>query len=178
MTVLICVVVIVGALCLTDLLLTLGVIRRLREHTAMFARMQRDELGVTSLADGEFPEPFTATNAEGVNVTGPGGLSIVAFFSTTCPICPVRVPAFVDYVRTHPAGRHEVLAVVTGEPDGWLSYLADLAEVAQVCTEELGGPISRAFAVQGFPAFVVLDADGAIRASGHDPAGLPTPIEA
>jgi hypothetical protein len=178
MATLISVVAIVGALCLIDLLLTLGVIRRLREHTAMFTTMQPREMGVTALNDGEFPQPFRATDADSINVKGPAGLRIVAFFSTTCPVCPVRVPTFADYVRAHPVGQDEALAVVTGEPDGWMSYLADLAEVAHVCTEELGGPISRAFAVQGFPAFFVLGADGAVQASGHDPAELPTPIAA
>lgn len=175
MTVLIGAVVIVGALCLLDLLLTFGVIRRLREHTEMLARSQPAGVDVIGLTAGEAPEAFTATDEEGAAVRGPSGLSVVAFFSPSCSVCPKRAPAFIDYVRGHLVGRDEVLAVVVGQATESVPYLADLTEVARVCTESPDGSVGRAFAVRGFPAFFVLDAGGTVLWSGYDPAALPAP---
>jgi hypothetical protein len=175
MPVLIGAVVIVGALCLLDLLLTFGVIRRLREHTEMLARSQPGDLGAIGLTAGESPGTFAATDRDGAAVRGPSGLRVVAVFSTSCSICPKRAPAFVDYVRQHLVGRDEVLAVVVGQSAESVPYLADLADVARVCTESAGGPIGRAFAVRGYPAFFALDAAGTVRWSGYDPATLPAP---
>ena len=176
MAVLIGAVVIVGALCLLDLLLTFGVIRRLREHSEMLARSQSGGGGeVIGLTAGKAPEAFTATDGEGAPVRGPSGLRVVAFFSTSCSICPKRAPAFIDYVRGHQVGRDEVLAVVVGQSAEPVPYLADLADVARVSAESLDGPVRRAFAVQGFPAFFALDAGGTVLWSGYDPAALPAP---
>jgi len=167
---------VVGVLCLIDLLLTFGVIRRLREHTAMLARYQPGVDQVTGLTAGGAPEAFTATDNEGAVVQGPPGLSVVAFFSASCSVCPKRVPAFIDYLREHPVGRSEVLAVVIAPASESVPYLADLAEVARVCAEPPGGAVERAFAVQAFPAFFVLDAAGTVRGSSYDPAALPAPV--
>lgn len=180
MTVLISACAFVGVLCLVDLLLTLGVIRRLREHTAIFARipqLQPDlaESGVTTLADGEAPQGFRATTSDGMEVTGPGGLRVVAFFSTTCPMCRERAPAFIDYLRARVVGRDDVLVVVAGEADEPPSYLSALAELAHVCMEAHGGPVGRAFAVQGYPGFFLLDPAGIVVTSCYDPTVLPTP---
>ena len=166
-------VVIVGALCLIDLLLTFGVIRRLREHTEMLALTRTAGDLVIGLAAGKVPDGFTATDNEGEAVRGPSGLGVVAFFSTACPACPAKVPVFIDYVRKHPAGRDGVLAVVVGQAPESAPYLADLMSVARVCTESSGGAIGRAFAVQAFPAFFLLDAGGTVRGSGYDPVALP-----
>ena len=56
-----------------------------------------------------------------------------------------------------------------------LPYLDQLAEVALVCVEPTGGEIARAFEVNGFPAFFLLDADGVVAVSGYDPSTLPEP---
>jgi hypothetical protein len=175
MAVLISAVVIVGAVCLLDLLLTFGVIRRLREHTEMLARMQPGGGDVIGLSAGKAPEPFTATDRDGAAVRGPSGLSVVAFFSTTCSICPKQAPAFTHAVREHLVGRNDVLAVVVGQAAEPVPYLADLTEVARVCAEPPDGPIGRAFAVKGYPAFFALDAGGTVLWSGYDPSALPAP---
>lgn len=175
MAVLIAAVVIVGALCLLDLLLTFGVIRRLREHTELLARSQPAGVDVIGLPAGTAPPAFTATDGDGAAVRGPSGLRVVAFFSTSCSICPKRAPAFVDYVRGHPVGRDEVLAVVVGQTAESVPYMADLTDVARVCTESADGALERSFAVRGFPAFFVLDAGGTVLWSGYDPAALPAP---
>ena len=182
MPALIAAVAIVGALCLLDLLLTFGVIRRLREHSEMLARSQAGGgaagSGAIGLGAGQAPAAFTATatdGGEGVAVPGPSGLTVVAFFSPKCPVCPERAPAFIDYVTAHAVGRAEVLAVIAGQSDEPVPYLADLAAVARISTEPNDGTVGRAFAVRGFPAFFLLDAGGTVLWSGYDPTALPAP---
>ncbi len=165
-------IVVVGLLCLTDLLLTFGVIRRLREQTEQLAGFRGEDAPVTGLADGEIPEPFTALSISGERLSGPG-LRVVAFFSAGCSACPERVPAFIDYLRANQIARDSVLAVITSSQPDPVSYQEDIAEVAPVCVEPLDGEIAAAFKVRGFPAFCVLDGAGSVSTFSHEPAVLP-----
>ena len=101
---------------------------------------------------------------------------MAAFFSSSCSVCPERVPAFVDYLRENHVERNGVLAVVLGSPGEPVPYLDRLADVARVCVEPDDGELARAFKVTGYPAFCLLDADGAVLATGYDPAALPAPV--
>ncbi len=169
----------VGVLCLLDLVLTLGVVRRLREHTTIISSAgwggEEAPIGLTA---GEMPSEFAAVTADGAEIKGPAELSVIAFFSTSCSLCPKRVPAFVNYVRSRSVRPQEVLAIVTGDNGKSAAYYPDLAAVGQVATEPDNGPVYEAFGVTGFPAFFVLGADGAVVASGYDPARLPVPAKA
>jgi hypothetical protein len=178
MSILVVAVVIVGVLCLTDLLLTFGIIRRLREHTALLSQHGGADVPVIGLAVGEVPAAFAVPTTDEQLLTGPDGLHLVAFFSSSCSICPKRVPPFTDYVRTNHFRRDEVLAVVLGAADEPPPYLDQLSTVAQVWREPEDGELARAFKVSGYPAFCLLDADGAVLASGYDPAALPAPVAA
>lgn len=169
---------VVGALCLVDLLLTLGIIRRLRENTAMLNEHRNPGVSVSDLSAGETPSQFTAVSSEGQKLSGPVGLRMAAFFSSSCPICPERVPAFVDYLRGNDIGRDRVLAVVLGPPDTQVLYTDRLGEVASVCAEPYDSELAKAFKVTGYPAFCLLDADGSVQAVSFDPAELPQAIAA
>jgi hypothetical protein len=166
-------IVVVGLLCLTDLLLTFGVIRRLREHTDQLAGFSGQDGPVTGLADGEIPEPFTALSISGERLSGPAGLRVVAFFSAGCSACPERVPAFIDYLRANQITRDAVLAVIANSQPEPVSYQEDIAEVAPVCVEPPGGELETAFKVHGYPAFCLLDGAGSVSAASHEPAALP-----
>lgn len=174
MAILIAAVLLVGCLCLLDLLLTFGVIRRLREHTAMLAQAPDPRSSAIGLAAGESPGAFSAMSIDGGIVDNASGLRVVAFFSSSCAICSTRVPPFTDYLSAHGIRRDEVLAIVGfgSEPP---PYLDRLAEVARVCVEHEDGGIAQAFKVAGFPAFCLLDADGVLVGSGSKPSALPEP---
>jgi hypothetical protein len=166
----------VGALCLLDLLMTFGVIRRLREHSALLRDRQNRlaDRPVITLSPGQIPAPFTAATTDGSALAGPAGLRLVGFFSSSCSACPERVPPFTDYVRANAIGRSEVLAVLlTHDRTTPPPYLDELAQVAQVSMQPDDSQVVDAFRVDGFPAFCLLDADGAVMASGFDPATLP-----
>jgi thiol-disulfide isomerase/thioredoxin len=177
MPILIAAVAAVGGLCLLDLLLTFGVIRRLREHTSMLtgAGARGSEPPAIGLAAGKPPGLFSAVTTSGEEVTGVAGLRVVAFFSSWCSTCPERVPPFVEYLSEHRIGRDSVLAVVAADNSTPAPYLEQLAEVALACVEPTGGEIATAFQVKGFPAFFLLDADGVVAVNGYDPATLPEP---
>jgi hypothetical protein len=166
-------IVVVGLLCLTDLLLTFGVIRRLREHTEQLTGFSGQDAPVTDLADGEIPAPFTALSTGGEQLSGPAGLRLVAFFSAGCSACPERVPAFLDYLRANQIARDEVFVVITSAQPDPVSYAEQLAEVAPVGVEPLDGELAAAFKVRGFPSFFLLDGAGSVSAASHEPASLP-----
>jgi hypothetical protein len=178
MPILIAIVTLVGVVSLTDLLLTFGVVRRLREHTALLAPLRAGHRPVIGVGVGEAPAPFAAVATDGQPLAGPAGFRAVAFFSSSCSACPERVPPFADYVRANRLGREDVLAVVIGADEEPVPYLEDLAAVALVCREPADGELSKAFAVSGYPAFCLLDADGAVAAADFDPATLPLPVTA
>lgn len=175
MPILIAAVVVVGGLCLLDLLLTFGVIRRLREHTSLLTGTRGSEPPPVGLAAGNAPGAFSAVTTFGEEVTGAVGLRVAAFFSSWCSTCPERVPPFVEYLSRHHIGRDSVLAVVAADNSTPAPYLEQLADVALACVEPTGGEIAKAFQVAGFPAFFLLDADGVVAENGYDPATLPEP---
>lgn len=175
MTLLAAAVIFVGCLCLLDLLLTFGVLRRLREHATLLAGQAADQ--VPGLAPGARPAPFTAVSTAGETIAGPSGLRLAAFFSTSCSICPGKIAPFVRYVRS--AGLHQdgVLAIVATE-SGANDYVHELSGAASVCLEPQGGSLGNAFQINGYPAFFLLDADGVIVSAAFDPADLPKPVPA
>jgi thiol-disulfide isomerase/thioredoxin len=174
MPIVITAIVVVGGLCLLDLLLTFGVIRRLREHTSMLTGARNSEPPI-GLAAGKRPGAFSAVTTSGDEVTGAAGLRVVAFFSSWCSTCPERVPPFVEYLSAHHIERTSVLAVVAADDPTPAPYLEQLAEVALTCVEPTRGEIATAFQVAGFPVFFLLDVDGVVAVSGYDPATLPEP---
>jgi len=171
----------VGALCVLNLVLTVGVIRRLREHTELIQglpRMQPPEQ--IMLPAGETVGPFTAVTEDGAEVSRDGlaDETLVAVFSPTCSACAEQLPLFLDRARSFPGGRANVLAVVVGDREEAAAQAARLAPVARVAVEEHGGPVARAFDVRGFPAFARLDADGRVLASGYRTSDLGAPVAA
>jgi hypothetical protein len=174
MPILIAAVIVVGSICLLDLLLTFGVIRRLREHTAVLGSPPDPRAPAIGLAEGEAPGAFSAITTDGSIVDKGASLRVVAFFTTSCKICAKRVTPFADYLREHRIGRDSVLAIVGAGADG-SPYLDQLTQVARVCLEQEDGAMAKAFKVHGFPAFCLLDGNGAVIASAANPAMLPEP---
>jgi hypothetical protein len=167
---------VVGALCLVDLVLTLGVLRRLREHTEIINQQYGPrQMQVMGLAPADTVPPFATVTVGGEPVTGPSGLRMVAFFSTSCSICPERVPPFVEYLSAHGLAPESALAVIVGPAKELPPYASPLPQVAQVCLEAENGAVGSAFKVAGYPAFCLLDETGVVAATGYNPTMLPEP---
>lgn len=175
MAILAAAVTILGVLCLLNLLLTFGVIRRLREHTELLSRSAVPDVPVLGLSPGERVAAFSALTRDGELLTGSGGLRVVGFFSSGCSACPEQVGPFAEYVATTRVARESVLSVVLADDDALPPYADRLSEAGLVCVAGHDSEVAAAFKVSGFPAFGLLDDDGALVSASYDPAKLPLP---
>jgi cytochrome oxidase Cu insertion factor (SCO1/SenC/PrrC family) len=166
-------VMLVGFIGLLNLLLTFGVIRRLREHdTALASRPSMPGPDIMVPAGTEVSD-FETQTVDGTPVSNADftGHTVVGFFSTTCEPCRDRLPEFVTHAATVPGGRDRVLAVVVSDsvdadPSVADLFVAQLGPVARVVTEQYDGPIGKAFGVQGYPALAAV-VNGTVVAAGN-----------
>ncbi|QXE38752.1 hypothetical protein KQY30_35645 [Streptomyces sp. GMY02] len=152
MPLLVALVVLVGALCVLDLVLTVGVIKRLREHTELLTAPPPEP----AVTVGERVGEFAATTVGG-SPLGPqdfAGETLVAFFSPTCKPCNEKLPDFLRYARTPVAGEQSPVAVVVGEPAQANDFASRLAPVARVVVERPGGAMGTAFKADMYPTLL------------------------
>lgn len=158
-------------LTLFNLVLLLGVVRRLREHSE---RLDGTGAGLPvpegpMMPAGETVGAFTTTTTDGDTVAREllDGETLVGFFSPSCQPCKTQLPRFVAHAKSFAGGRDQVLAVVViGDADEDPEpYVTALAGVARVVVEPHGGPLYDAFDVNGFPSVALVDAAGTIQAT-------------
>jgi redoxin len=170
--------VIVAAVAVLNLLLTFGVIRRLREHTDLLADGAGASRGApTMVGVGESIAPFTATALDGslVSLDRFADPTLVGVFAPGCEACEEKLPVFVNHAESFPGGRQNVLALVVASDDASAApYVDALAEVAVVVREDSHGPVSAALGITGYPSFAHVEG-GVVRASALDPTRLPAP---
>ncbi|MFV2195698.1 TlpA disulfide reductase family protein [Nocardiopsis sp. LOL_012] len=167
----------VGALCLLNILLTVGVIRRLKEHTETIEQLRSAVPvlpGQIMLPAGEEVADFSAETTDGTTVSRDAleGETLVGVFSPGCSACAEQLPLFTDLAGSYPGGRDRVLAVVVGGAEEAADEIARLTPVARVVQEEHGGTTAPAFGVNGFPAMARIDATGRVLASGYSVEAL------
>jgi thiol-disulfide isomerase/thioredoxin len=166
---LIAAVVVVGVLCVLNLLLTVGVIRRLRRQAVaapFFSPMAE------GLAIGEKLPAFTATTTGGEPISDEllDGPALIGFVSPSCEPCRELMPRFIDHARQTSAA---VLAVVVaGSDEEAAADVERLAEVARVVVEAPQDAIQSAFKVAAYPALFLIGAEG--RVTANDPTLLAT----
>jgi hypothetical protein len=170
-------VVLVGLLCLLDLLLTVGVIRRLRQHTELLNKLQAGPGGPmpdVMLPAGSAVGEFAATTTEGDPVSREllAGRTLVGFFTPGCEPCKEKLPTFIEVAPGISGGPEQVLAVVVASAEEGAETAARLAEVARVVVEPYDGPVVKAFGASGFPAFGLLEGRQVV-ASGFELEALP-----
>ncbi|MEV4457106.1 hypothetical protein [Microbispora sp. NPDC049633] len=157
----------VGVLCLIDLVLTVGVIRRLREHQAMLSARPVASPPIV-LPPGATIGGFSAVSTDGVHVSD-GTLTepvLVGVFSPDCSACHDRLPQFAEHARTYPGGRGNVLAVLVGTEEEVADQRQTLEPVALVLIEEYGTGLTGALQVKGFPSLALVDERKRVVASG------------
>jgi hypothetical protein len=152
MTFLIAAVVLVGALCLFDLLLTFAVLRRLREHTAELERLASEPR--TLPYDPSFlvgrALPGTALRA----VPRP---RLVAFFDADCSSCHEHAPKFAAEARPGAS-----VAIITGAGRQVQNLVDVVGEVSAVVVAEEADTVVADLGIQAFPMFLQVDAEGRI----------------
>ncbi|MCM6771892.1 TlpA family protein disulfide reductase [Nocardia sp. CDC159] len=145
-------VVLVGALCILNLILTVGVIARLREHTDLLSN--RGEAPIIGIGEqvGEFE---TATvDGEPLRTDLLADETLVAFFSPTCAPCQAKLPKFVEHARATAAGTPRPVAVVVGAPEEATEFVAALRPVSRVVLDGTDGTMAAAFQAHAFPTLV------------------------
>lgn len=102
-------------------------------------------------------DDFTAVTVDGepVSAAALDGDTLVGFVSPTCPACAESMPGFLARAEAL-GGRDRVLAVVIGTGSAADTLCERISPVARVINEPERGPVSRAFGVDGFPAFALL----------------------
>jgi peroxiredoxin len=156
-----------GLVCFINLLLLVGLVRRLRMHIADHEKHVGAGARPYTLSVGALIPEFTASAVGGSTFSSgelQGSPSLIGFFSAACRGCRAQVPDFCDLARTIPNGPDHVLAVIDGASDDGRDLEIALAEVATVVAEPEGGPVVRAFEVHAFPTFYVIDARGHVYA--------------
>jgi thiol-disulfide isomerase/thioredoxin len=159
--------VLVGALALLNLLLTYGLIRRLREQAALLAELSGG-LAAGPGSDlarpvGSPVAPFRTETVDGAPLDA-GWFdepTLVGFFSPGCQPCAELLPRF-----TAAAAGTRALAVVEPAPVDDAGYRAALAGAATVVAGEAARAVIEAFGVRGFPTACLVDAGGVITATG------------
>jgi thiol-disulfide isomerase/thioredoxin len=159
--------VLVGGLALLNLLVTYGLIRRVREQAVMLNDLVG---GLAPAADGELDRPaggpvapFRAEALVGTAVDA-GWFdrpTLVGFFSPGCRPCAELIPRFVAAAATTRA-----LAVVDPAPVDDGEYRRALTGHATVVAGEQARAVVAAFGVRAFPAACTVDATGVITATG------------
>jgi hypothetical protein len=161
------------AVCLLDLVLTLGVVRRLRHHTELITNLSAGDRPLHAILDeGETAGPFetVATTGEPVSRDGLSGLTLVGALAPGCSACEEKLPEFIDHARTFSGGRDQVIAVVVGSEDETEAYRERLEPVARVVVEPpMSGALGTALRLGSFPAFGVLDQSGTVVTAGLEP---------
>lgn len=158
-------------LSLVHLLVTLAVVRRLRDHAILLAKRPGVAAGGPIAPAGTVVGAFAATSTAGepIDLDDRAGPTLVGFFSPGCTPCREAMPGFLDSARGNGGGRESVLAVVVGdvaEAAEAAVYVDALTPVARVVIEPPEGPVAAAFGVTGYPALAVVAADRTILASG------------
>ncbi|MFF5208842.1 hypothetical protein [Streptosporangium sp. NPDC000396] len=159
---LIAAVVLVGILCVFDLVLTFAVLRRLREHTAELERLAGPgRLNPFSPYD---PRVLVGRTLPPAGTDGGERPRLVAFFDVNCGACHERAPQFAEVARTGTA-----MAVISGDP----SKAGDLAEVigdaASIVTAEQADNLVKTVGIEAFPTFLRVSPDGTIVDADTDP---------
>jgi protein-disulfide isomerase len=170
----------VGALCVLDLLLTVGVIRRLREVTEQLAAAPGLATMLPRPAPGFAVADFSTVTEDGEPLTRADlpPRTLVGFFSPTCAPCKELLPDFLDHAAQSPGGRALTLAVVIGTPAEAAPLARQLAPVARVVVEHPDGALSAAFSTAAYPTLLLLDAEHTVAASGGSLTSLLRPVPA
>lgn len=174
MSALVAAVILIGLITLLNLVLCIGLVRRLREQGQQDHSSHRHgtpDPGPIQLPVGQPVPAFEARTVDGAPIGSAdlAGRTMVGFFSPGCGACEEQLPLFVAAARK--SGRPP-LAVVAGANGTSAPYVEKLRGSAQVVQELDRGPIQQAFGVRGFPAFVLVE-DGVLGLNDYEFSSLP-----
>jgi len=163
MSVVIAAIVLVGALCLLDLLLTFGVLRRLREQSAELERLSAGGAGGVpefdrdALVGRTLPQPAATT-------IGEAPVAVVGFFAAGCEPCHKQAPELVAWASGQAGERAgaRAVAVVTGTGAGADELVEIFGDAVIIIAGPDGSRVATELGISVYPTFVRTGAGGAI----------------
>lgn len=159
-------VILVGILCVFNLILADAIIRRLRAVTARLDGAPGAEVLLPVGTEiGEVPEDAAPIKQ---------GSKTVVLMSTTCTACLATLDATASYARSLPGGAADILVAIDGEGGHLDEIAAALGEPTTLVTGPVAAGLVRSLNGRAFPSFYLLE-DGRIQAAGHSPKALPAP---
>ena len=182
---LIAVVVLVGLLCIANLVLSLRIAGRLNRYADRLDRIDRPHHPLaTMLEPGRVIGSFHTSTVDGQRVSSDdlADDTLVGFFVAGSQLCEERLPDFLTRAEHHPGGWSRVLGVViaddsaddSADAEPLVARLLAVARVVQAPADEVS--LRTAFGVHGYPAFGLIGENGVVRASGDTIAALtPSP---
>lgn len=173
-------VVLVGGLGLLNLMVTFGVVRRLREHTATLEGLVRAGAATGAGFTGDVPVPgrpvgafdATTTDGEPLSLARLAAHTAVVFLAPECGTCRAQLPDLVGWAGSRE--RERVVVVVDGSVSDTGDLVGPLEPVARVIVDGAGTPVARAFGVTAYPAACVVS-DGTVVAAAAEFGRLPVP---
>jgi thiol-disulfide isomerase/thioredoxin len=170
---------VIGSMCCVNLLLTFGVIRRLREQANAVPQPGYAVLPDAEPAVGRSLPALAATCIDGAELTGrtlSTGSAAIGVFSTSCPPCREELPRFLTALGH--LGQERVAVVVNddGADQAALDTFREIAGSAcRLVVERPLGAVTGALGVTHFPTMVLLQ-DGVVTANEQYARALRVPV--
>ncbi|WP_182904706.1 redoxin domain-containing protein [Microbispora sp. H13382] len=166
-----------GLVGVLNLLLTAGVIRRLRAYDGLRAGGSGPGPWQTVYkpsramrAAGERVGTFRGHTVRGEPVGDEffaGGTTLVGAFTAGCQACEERLPEFAELAAAFPGDGARVLALLVGDAGDLADKIRLLEKIATVVVEpDRSGPVGEALGVRAYPALALVDPGGVVNASG------------
>jgi hypothetical protein len=175
-TALLSAVVLAGVVAGLNLVLTLGVIRRLKDHEQCLADAGTGggDAPAAVPAPGTAVPEFAAVTTGGGRVTNDelGGGAYVGFFSVGCPPCAEQLPEFVRLLRGL-NGEPALVVIESRTLEDAAAFLA-VADGLPVVVDT-GDGLCRRFGVTRFPSMLHLS-DGVVSGNAHTVSRLLTQV--
>lgn len=103
---------------------------------------------------------------DGIPPRGARGLALIAFFKKSCPTCRLTLPLLQRlHARTGAAGGR-VLGVSQDGAEGAAAFAAELGLTFPILIDGDGYPVSSLYDLETVPSLYLVDASGAVVASG------------
>jgi peroxiredoxin len=164
-----------------NLLLTTGLIRRVREIATKPDRGTQLRLpAAPGLSSGDLVPEFASTTVFGKTITNRalyGSPWVIGFFSSGCRACREHILDYGDYLAGLRSSSGAGLVVVVGTDERGKDLVATGQRLTDLLiVEDLGGALSDSFAVQAFPSFFAVDAEGRVSHADLSARNLPAQL--
>jgi thiol-disulfide isomerase/thioredoxin len=160
-------VILIGLALSLNVIMTLGLIRRLRQihhSVAEWIPSGRYVPLPDGLPIGEVPPSFSVTDLDGEVIseaTLAGQISVLGFFAASCESCRLYLPRLRDLSKQRARDLQSLVVI-----DGDAAHAGDLItvgrETGRVVTGELNTGMSGIFKVHFYPTFYVVDESGKV----------------